>query len=421
MENNLKNIILNKYTNIYKKYFENKKLKYSQIFQINDTQKYMTYRIILDPGFGITLVFDDGDIRIMDYLLACEFYNYGVSFNYTYLGYIMLLGEKEYTLNIYDKFSDSFYEEPTEQSLIFLNDFLNIFSNIIEKYNADIFISEDTKILDLYINGNKIEKEEIYFDDIAHGGFLATSFFDYKFKTCDDLYLIDLFNIEIPIYSEKRSKLVNPYYLSIFNSKTKEKKFYILDEEELNIYDTVLEILSLNQLGKKTYITNPLLYEVLQDNKKDYDNIEFLYESLDYSRYLEYLASFETIYNAFNDNVDVEQLKIIISDIEECDKFLWQYFENELDETLLQTLNPHYFDIYNKYIKTMNFDSDSPFLDNLFSFQFFSTLQEKDFDRFQYDKYYIDNNKNYEATKEENKDESLYYKQIKDDSDEFIN
>lgn len=421
MENTLKNKILNLYTNIYNQYFKNKNLKYSQIFQINDINNYITYRIILDPGFGITLVSDDGDIRIMDYLLGCEFYNYGVSFNYCYLGYIMLLGEKDYKLNVYDKPCDSFYEEPREVDLEILEQFLNILPNIIQNYHEDIFNSEDAKIIDLYINDNSIKKEEIWFEQIEHEGFFVTSYFDYQFNTSSDEYLVDLFNIEIPVYSEKRGKLINPFYLSVININTKDRKTFILDDDELNVYDSTIEILSNLEIGQNTYTTNPLLYEVLKENEND--NIKFNYEPLDYSRYLEYFAQIESIYNNSNDNLDIEQLKEILSEVEECDKFLWKYFPDELDEALLEALNPHYFEIYSKYIKNINFDEESTFLDNLFSFQFFSTLKEKDYDRFAYDDYGITNLEGID----ENDDlayesEEIYYDEKKDnDENNFIN
>lgn len=421
MNNTLKNKILNLYTNIYNQYFKDKTLKYSQIFQINDIKNYITYRIILDPGFGITLISDDGDIRVMDYLLGCDFYNYGVSFNYCYLGYIMLLGESDYTLNIYDKPTDSFYENPRDVDLEILENFLNIFPSIMDKYYDDIFILEDAKIIDLYINDYSIKKEEIWFDEIVHEGFFVTTQFDYKFNVTGDEYLIDLINIEIPIYSEQRKKLVNPFYLSVINITTKDRKTFILDEDELNIYDSVLEILSNLEIGQITYTTNPLLYEVLKDNEKD--NIHFKYEPLDYSRYLEYFAQIESIYNNTNDNLDIEDFKRILSEIEQCDKFLWKYFSDELDEALFETLNHHYFEIYLKYIKNINFEEDSTFLDNLFSFQFFSALKEKDFDRFAYDEYA---NKNLDHYAENDgydiENENNYFNDEKDnDENNFIN
>lgn len=372
----LKNKILKEYKSLKKHFFKNQ-FSHSKLLTLClDNRKYM---VMIDPGFGFTIVTTRTDIKILRYLLNQDYYDFGISPAYFFIGEIMSFKDDNYSLNIYRKKPDSYFEEPSLGELKLLQFIIDALYPCLKYYTDNLVTVEQNAEFVFYFDD---ENKEV---SLKAYEFPEYSYFDGKVKAQvslkpepnnDSLTLIDMFPIELPIFSTERKKLINPYVLTVYSENTHKRKFYLIPEETNNAYDKAIEILNSTTLGSNLCITNALLYQAIKPDKALAYKINF--EPLQYYR----LNDFFTIeynfykYNSSKDHffIDYDVLCDFYEKLNKCYSFVDETFDNDsYDESLFKSLNPEVYEFFNKYI--INHDDEYILFEScLFNNQLFGNL-----------------------------------------------
>lgn len=349
--------LLKEYKNLKKRFFKNQ-FTHSRVLTLKFEKK--KYMVIIDPGFGLTILLKNDDIRILKYLLNKDFYDFGIGFSYYFIGEIMTFEENDYSLNVYRKKIDSYFEEPSLKELSDLSLVIDALYPTLKYYDDNLKVIEyNAEFVISFNDDNKEVSIDAYY-------FPKYNYYSWKFKTQnqikeipddESLALIDMYTIELPIFSTDRKKLINPYILTLYSENTHRRKFYLIPFEKKEAYEKAIEILNSNVIGSKLCITNALLYQALKSmNNLHYD---ITFEPLQYYRVSELYTIEYNFYNEYASKdhffVDYDILVSFFDNLNKCYSFIDDNFDGEdYDESLFKSLNPKMYDFFIKYVVTQD-------------------------------------------------------------------
>ena len=353
----IKKNLLKEYTALKRRFFKNQ-FSHSKVITLKFEKK--KYMVIIDPGFGLTILLKDDDIKILKYLLNKDFYDFGIAFSYYFIGDIMTFQDNDYKLNVYRKRIDSYFEEPSLRELSELSSVVDALYPTLKYYN-DNFTTVEQNVE--FVISFDDDKQEVRINAYSFPNY---SFYHWKFKTNnqikeipDDksLVLIDMFTIELPIFSTDRKKLINPYILTLYCENTHSRRFYLIPYEKKEAYEKAIEILNANNVGSKLCITNALLYQALICINNSHYDITF--EPLQYYRVSEIYTIEYNFYNEYASKdhffVDYDILASFFDNLNKCYEFIDDNFDGEdYDESLFKSLNPKMYDFFIKYVVTQD-------------------------------------------------------------------
>ena len=316
--------------------------------------------VIIDPGFGLTILLKDDDIKVLKYLLNKDFYDFGIAFSYYFIGDIMTFQDNDYKLNVYRKRIDSYFEEPSLRELSDLSRVVDALYPTLKYYNDNFTaVEQNVEFVISFDDDNQEVSINAY-------NFPNYNFYHWKFKTNnqikeipDDksLVLIDMFTIELPIFSTDRKKLINPYILTLYCENTHSRRFYLIPYEKKEAYEKAIEILNSNVIGSKLCITNALLYQAISCINNSHYDITF--EPLQYYRVSEIYTIEYNFYNEYASKdhffVDYDILASFFDNLNKCYEFIDDNFDGEdYDESLFKSLNPKMYDFFIKFVVTQD-------------------------------------------------------------------
>lgn len=353
----IKKNLLKEYKALKRRFFKNQ-FSHSKVITLKFEKK--KYMVIIDPGFGLTILLKDDDIKILKYLLNKDFYDFGIAFSYYFIGDIMTFQDNDYKLNVYRKRIDSYFEEPSLRELSELSSVVDALYPTLKYYN-DNFTTVEQNVE--FVISFDDDKQEVRINAYSFPNY---SFYHWKFKTNnqikeipDDksLVLIDMFTIELPIFSTDRKKLINPYILTLYCENTHSRRFYLIPYEKKEAYEKAIEILNANNVGSKLCITNALLYQALICINNSHYDITF--EPLQYYRVSEIYTIEYNFYNEYASKdhffVDYDILASFFDNLNKCYEFIDDNFDGEdYDESLFKSLNPKMYDFFIKYVVTQD-------------------------------------------------------------------
>lgn len=353
----IKKNLLKEYKALKRRFFKNQ-FSHSKVITLKFEKK--KYMVIIDPGFGLTILLKDDDIKILKYLFNKDFYDFGIAFSYYFIGDIMTFQDNDYKLNVYRKRIDSYFEEPSLRELSELSSVVDALYPTLKYYN-DNFTTVEQNVE--FVISFDDDKQEVRINAYSFPNY---SFYHWKFKTNnqikeipDDksLVLIDMFTIELPIFSTDRKKLINPYILTLYCENTHSRRFYLIPYEKKEAYEKAIEILNANNVGSKLCITNALLYQALSCINNSHYDITF--EPLQYYRVSEIYTIEYNFYNEYASKdhffVDYDILASFFDNLNKCYEFIDDNFDGEdYDESLFKSLNPKMYDFFIKYVVTQD-------------------------------------------------------------------
>ena len=91
----IKKNLLKDYKSLKRRFFKNQ-FSHSKVITLKFEKK--KYMVIIDPGFGLTILLKDDDIKVLKYLLNKDFYDFGIAFSYYFIGDIMTFQDNDYKL-----------------------------------------------------------------------------------------------------------------------------------------------------------------------------------------------------------------------------------------------------------------------------------------------------------------------------------
>lgn len=169
----LKNKVLKEYKRLKKHFFKNQ-FSHSKLLTLClDNRKYM---VMIDPGFGFTIVTTRTDIKILRYLLNQDYYDFGISPAYFFIGEIMSFKDDNYSLNIYRKKPDSYFEEPNLGELKLLQFIIDALYPCLKYYTDNLVTVEQNAEFVFYFDD---ENKEV---SLKAYEFPEYSYFDGKVK-----------------------------------------------------------------------------------------------------------------------------------------------------------------------------------------------------------------------------------------------
>ena len=353
----IKKNLLKEYKALKRRFFKNQ-FSHSKVITLKFEKK--KYMVIIDPGYGLTILLKDDDIKILKYLLNKDFYDFGIAFSYYFIGDIMTFQDNDYKLNVYRKRIDSYFEEPSLRELSELSSVVDALYPTLKYYN-DNFTTVEQNVE--FVISFDDDKQEVRINAYSFPNY---SFYHWKFKTNnqikeipDDksLVLIDMFTIELPIFSTDRKKLINPYILTLYCENTHSRRFYLIPYEKKEAYEKAIEILNANNVGSKLCITNALLYQALSCINNSHYDITF--EPLQYYRVSEIYTIEYNFYNEYASKdhffVDYDILASFFDNLNKCYEFIDDNFDGEdYDESLFKSLNPKMYDFFIKFVVTQD-------------------------------------------------------------------
>lgn len=303
----IKKNLLKEYKSLKRRFFKNQ-FSHSKVITLKFEKK--KYMVIIDPGFGLTILLKDDDIKVLKYLLNKDFYDFGIAFSYYFIGDIMTFQDNDYKLNVYRKRIDSYFEEPSLRELSDLSRVVDALYPTLKYYNDNFTaVEQNVEFVISFDDDNQEVSINAY-------NFPNYNFYHWKFKTNnqikeipDDksLVLIDMFTIELPIFSTDRKKLINPYILTLYCENTHSRRFYLIPYEKKEAYEKAIEILNSNVIGSKLCITNALLYQAISCINNSHYDITF--EPLQYYR----VSEIYTIeYNFYNEYASKDHFLLIM-------------------------------------------------------------------------------------------------------------
>lgn len=353
----IKKNLLKEYKALKRRFFKNQ-FSHSKVITLKFEKK--KYMVIIDPGFGLTILLKDDDIKILKYLLNKDFYDFGIAFSYYFIGDIMTFQDNDYKLNVYRKRIDSYFEEPSLRELSDLSSVIDALYPTLKYYNDNLTtVEQNVEFVISFDDDNQKVSINAY-------SFPNYSFYHWKFKTNnqikeipDDksLVLIDMFTIELPIFSTDRKKLINPYILTLYCENTHSRRFYLIPYEKKEAYEKAIEILNANVIGCKLCITNALLYQAISCINNSHYDITF--EPLQYYRVSEIYTIEYNFYNEYASKdhffVDYDILASFFDNLNKCYEFIDDNFDGEdYDESLFKSLNPKMYDFFIKFVVTQD-------------------------------------------------------------------
>ena len=128
----IKKNLLKDYKSLKRRFFKNQ-FSHSKVITLKFEKK--KYMVIIDPGFGLTILLKDDDIKVLKYLLNKDFYDFGIAFSYYFIGDIMTFQDNDYKLNVYRKRIDSYFEEPSLRELSDLSRVVDALYPTLKYYN----------------------------------------------------------------------------------------------------------------------------------------------------------------------------------------------------------------------------------------------------------------------------------------------
>lgn len=353
----IKKNLLKEYKSLKRRFFKNQ-FSHSKVITLKFEKK--KYMVIIDPGFGLTILLKDDDIKVLKYLLNKDFYDFGIAFSYYFIGDIMTFQDNDYKLNVYRKRIDSYFEEPSLRELSDLSRVVDALYPTLKYYNDNFTaVEQNVEFVISFDDDNQEVSINAY-------NFPNYNFYHWKFKTNnqikeipDDksLVLIDMFTIELPIFSTDRKKLINPYILTLYCENTHSRRFYLIPYEKKEAYEKAIEILNSNVIGSKLCITNALLYQAISCINNSHYDITF--EPLQYYRVSEIYTIEYNFYNEYASKdhffVDYDILASFFENLNKCYEFIDDNFDGEdYDESLFKSLNPKMYDFFIKFVVTQD-------------------------------------------------------------------
>lgn len=353
----IKKNLLKDYKSLKRRFFKNQ-FSHSKVITLKFEKK--KYMVIIDPGFGLTILLKDDDIKVLKYLLNKDFYDFGIAFSYYFIGDIMTFQDNDYKLNVYRKRIDSYFEEPSLRELSDLSRVVDALYPTLKYYNDNFTaVEQNVEFVISFDDDNQEVSINAY-------NFPNYNFYHWKFKTNnqikeipDDksLVLIDMFTIELPIFSTDRKKLINPYILTLYCENTHSRRFYLIPYEKKEAYEKAIEILNSNVIGSKLCITNALLYQAISCINNSHYDITF--EPLQYYRVSEIYTIEYNFYNEYASKdhffVDYDILASFFENLNKCYEFIDDNFDGEdYDESLFKSLNPKMYDFFIKFVVTQD-------------------------------------------------------------------
>ena len=353
----IKKNLLKDYKSLKRRFFKNQ-FSHSKVITLKFEKK--KYMVIIDPGFGLTILLKDDDIKVLKYLLNKDFYDFGIAFSYYFIGDIMTFQDNDYKLNVYRKRIDSYFEEPSLRELSDLSRVVDALYPTLKYYNDNFTaVEQNVEFVISFDDDNQEVSINAY-------NFPNYNFYHWKFKTNnqikeipDDksLVLIDMFTIELPIFSTDRKKLINPYILTLYCENTHSRRFYLIPYEKKEAYEKAIEILNSNVIGSKLCITNALLYQAISCINNSHYDITF--EPLQYYRVSEIYTIEYNFYNEYASKdhffVDYDILASFFDNLNKCYEFIDDNFDGEdYDESLFKSLNPKMYDFFIKFVVTQD-------------------------------------------------------------------
>lgn len=353
----IKKNLLKEYKSLKRRFFKNQ-FSHSKVITLKFEKK--KYMVIIDPGFGLTILLKDDDIKVLKYLLNKDFYDFGIAFSYYFIGDIMTFQDNDYKLNVYRKRIDSYFEEPSLRELSDLSRVVDALYPTLKYYNDNFTaVEQNVEFVISFDDDNQEVSINAY-------NFPNYNFYHWKFKTNnqikeipDDksLVLIDMFTIELPIFSTDRKKLINPYILTLYCENTHSRRFYLIPYEKKEAYEKAIEILNSNVIGSKLCITNALLYQAISCINNSHYDITF--EPLQYYRVSEIYTIEYNFYNEYASKdhffVDYDILASFFDNLNKCYEFIDDNFDGEdYDESLFKSLNPKMYDFFIKFVVTQD-------------------------------------------------------------------
>lgn len=353
----IKKNLLKDYKSLKRRFFKNQ-FSHSKVITLKFEKK--KYMVIIDPGFGLTILLKDDDIKVLKYLLNKDFYDFGIAFSYYFIGDIMTFQDNDYKLNVYRKRIDSYFEEPSLRELSDLSRVVDALYPTLKYYNDNFTaVEQNVEFVISFDDDNQEVSINAY-------NFPNYNFYHWKFKTNnqikeipDDksLVLIDMFTIELPIFSTDRKKLINPYILTLYCENTHSRRFYLIPYEKKEAYEKAIGILNSNVIGSKLCITNALLYQAISCINNSHYDITF--EPLQYYRVSEIYTIEYNFYNEYASKdhffVDYDILASFFDNLNKCYEFIDDNFDGEdYDESLFKSLNPKMYDFFIKFVVTQD-------------------------------------------------------------------
>ena len=352
-KNEIIKTLLSKYKRLKKDFYKNQ-FSHSKVLSLNISNKL--YKVIIDSGFGITVVHNKKDIELLEYLLNKDYYDYGIGFSYLFIGDIMTFEDSDYKLNVFRKKIDSYFEVPSLEELDILFLIIDALHPVLKYYSQDINIVEQNA--DFYLDFIDETKEV----SLKAYEFAPYDYFDGSFRLKntlkhepdgDFLTLIDMFNIELPVFSTERKKLINPYVLEIYNEKKHQRKLHLIPFEKNKAYETAIEILNKEELGSKICITNALLNKAISN--MNLTNYSLSFEPLQYYRLNEIYTIEYNFYKEFSTKehffIDYDLLSAFIDSLNDCYSYIDKNYDGDsFDETMFESLNPELYDFFKRYI-----------------------------------------------------------------------
>ena len=291
----------------------------------------------------------------------------------------MTFSQSDYSLNIYRKKIDSYFEDPTIKELDTISFIIDALYPIFKYYSDELLTVDENVnfIFDFNDETKEVGLKSYFFHKYEY--YFGQNKLKTEIKAIPDgdyLTLIDMVPMELPIFYTERKKLINPYVLIIYNEGCHTRKLYLIPEEKNKAYEKAIQIINANEIGSHLCITNALLHQAVKNMNNSLYNLTF--EPLQYFRINDLSVIEYNFHNTFASKdhffVDYDVLTEFFDNLNKCYDFIDENFDGEsYDESLFESLNP---DIYNFFIKYIaNQDDDFILFENcLLSNQLFGNL-----------------------------------------------